>query len=110
MSGNFPESDWKTFKRIHAAALQRYSQRKLEDLAKVATAEARTPQERLLDAFNFAKRTQREMASIFDDYRRSTAFMQLFIMHSKKLIEPDEWSTLTEATRDSVKQITGIVR
>lgn len=110
MSGNMPESDWKTFKRIHAAALQRYSQRKLDALAKVAAAEAKTPQERLLDVFDFAKQTQKEMASVFDDYRRSTAFMQLVIMHSKKLIEPDEWSSLTEATRDSVKQITGILR
>lgn len=107
MSRDLPESDWKKFRLIHQAALQRFSQSKLDGLQKRAVSERKTPQERLLDIFVFARKTQNEMARIFDNPRRSTALVQLALMHAGKLIEPEEWEGLSENTRETVKVLAG---
>lgn len=105
MFSNLAEPDWKKFKIIHQAALQRYSQSRLDALKKLVETQGQSPQERLVDAFDFARQTQKEMSRIFDDCRRSRAFMQLALMRSENLIEPEEWNTLSEGTRESIKLI-----
>lgn len=74
-------------------------------MKKLVETQGQSPQERLVDAFDFARQTQKEMSRIFDDCRRSRAFMQLALMRSENLIEPEEWNTLSEGTRESIKLI-----
>lgn len=107
MFRDIPESDWKKFRLIHQSALQRFSQGRLNALQKLAESERKTPQERLLDVFEFARESQNEMARIFDNPRRSTALLQLALMHAGKLIEAEEWEGISENTREMVKVIAG---
>lgn len=107
MFRDIPEADWKKFRLIHQAALQRFSQSKLDALQKRAVSERKTSQERLLDIFEFARDSQNEMARIFDNPRRSTALVQLALMHAGKLIDAGEWEGLSEHTREMVKVIAG---
>ncbi|HSJ03640.1 MAG: hypothetical protein ACAI34_03785 [Verrucomicrobium sp.] len=109
MSRSLPESDWKKFRQIHAAALQRFSQQKLDHLAKLAAREGKTPQEKLLSTFEFAHKTQSEMAAIFDDMRRSTAFMYLLRMRAENLIAPEEWDSLSDETRKHITDLKGVL-
>lgn len=107
MFKDIPESDWKKFRLIHQAALQRFSQGRLDVLQKRAVSESKTPQERLLEIFEFARKTQNEMARIFDNPKRSTALVQLALMHAGKLIDAEEWEGLSEHTREMVKVLAG---
>ncbi|WP_172682551.1 hypothetical protein [Verrucomicrobium spinosum] len=103
MFRDIPESDWKKFWLIHQSALQRFSQGRLSALQKLAVAEGKNPQERLIDVFEFARQTQREMARMFDNPKRSTALMLLAQMHAEQLVEAEEWNGLSEEIREMVE-------
>lgn len=107
MFRDIPESDWKKFRLIHQSALQRFSQGRLNALQKLAESESKSPQERLLDVFEFARKSQKEMARIFDNPKRSTALMVLAQMQAEGLIEAEEWNGLSEFTQGAVTVIAG---
>jgi hypothetical protein len=108
MASHISESDWRQFKRVHDAVLQRFCARCLEELALAATATTGTAHERYLVAFELLQRRNKEMALAFDDFRRSTAVVQLAIMRRMHLLTDEDLSAFSAATQAHVHAIESI--
>ncbi len=108
MSSAIPESDWRRFKEVHAKLLERYCSGILEDVADAARDSEASAHDRYLKVYKLIKERDKQMARAFDDFRRSTAVMQLGIMRRMKLLTDDELSLFSEQTRTRVEGIASI--
>ena len=86
------ESDWKIFKKLRVIALERFSQGILDQSQAVCSKPSRTAHERYADLYDLIQMQNREMASMFDDSRRSTAVRRLQLMAMHKLLTDEELS------------------
>ncbi len=108
MSSHIPESDWRHFKRVHSELLERYCAGVLDELdASLKTADG-TAHDRYVRACKLLKNRDKDLARAFDDFRRSTAVMQLAIMRSMGLLTDEDLSVFSRQTQDQVRGITAI--
>ncbi len=77
MPFEIPESDWKIFRKLRKAALERFCKRVMEELVSICTNEYLTSHERYLAAWKLLKKRDKEVSLMFDDLRRSTMLQQL---------------------------------
>ena len=108
MSSDIPESDWRRFKEVHSKALERYCCRILEDVAAASREGEGTAYERYLKIFKLINQHNGQMANAFDDFRRSTAVMQLGIMRRMELLTDEELGQFSEETRIRVEGIASL--
>jgi len=106
MSAHIPESDWRLFKRVHGELLERYCARVLDELAASLKARDVTAHDRYVRAYKLLEERDEEMARAFDDFRRSTAVMQLAIMRSMGLLTDEDLNVFSEQTQVQVRGIT----
>ena len=109
MSSHIPESDWRHFKRVHSELLERYCARVLDELAASLQAREGTAHDRYIRAYKLLKDRDKDLARAFDDFRRSTAVMQLAIMRLMGLLTDEDLSAFSEQTQAQVRGITTIV-
>lgn len=99
------ESDWKVFRRLHAIALERFCERVLSELARLASDDSKTNHDRYLAVFKLVHERNAELADAFDNPRRSTAVQQLACIQSHELLTEEEISHFSPEIRDSVQSI-----
>jgi hypothetical protein len=109
MSSHIPESDWRHFKRVHNELLERYCARALDELAAHLKAGDGTAHDRYVRTYKLLKNRDEDLARAFDDFRRSTAVMQLAIMRAMRLLTDEDLSVFSEQTQDQVRGITSVV-
>ena len=102
---NFPEDDWKHFKKIQAAALDRLCARRLKELQQHCTATAGTNFERFEAALSTAKEGSYDYKRAFTDLRRSTAFLKLIQMVALDLLTAEELNGFSAQTRAKVAEV-----
>ncbi|MFO0950355.1 MAG: hypothetical protein U0835_04245 [Isosphaeraceae bacterium] len=105
MSREFPEADWKVFRRLHSVALARYFEAALAEVKREVEDESVPSQQRFDRLLKLLKNHDREVARLFDDLRRSTAFLQLFQIVAKGLLTDEELAALTPATREALRSL-----
>ena len=103
MTAHIPESDWKKFRRLREIALERFCDRTLQEIARLATDASSGAHQRYLTIYELMQRRDREMASAFNNPRRSRALQQLSTMHALGLLEVGELDVFTEETREAVE-------
>jgi len=108
MSSDIPESDWRRFKEVHNTLLERYCSRILEEVATLGRAAEGTAHDRSVKVYRLLQQRDKQMANAFDDFRRSTAVMQLGIMRRMKLLTDEELSMFSEPTRTCVENIASL--
>lgn len=108
MSLDIPESDWRRFKEVHAKLLERYCSRILEEVAATCQDTQGSAQDRYLKVYKLIKDGDKQLANPFDDFRRSTALMQLGIMRRMKLLTDEELSLFSEQIRVRVEGIASL--
>jgi hypothetical protein len=101
--GTISEADWKVLRRVHPLALERYCERVLAEIERVTHNSAQSAHQRYLDIFKIIEQRDREMASIFDDLKRSNALTMLARMRSVELVTENEFSSLSPETRSAIK-------
>jgi hypothetical protein len=104
MSYGSPESDWKIFRELSPVWLERYCAQVNEQLIKKLTHPNRGEHERYLDAYKFIHQKDKELGNAFNDFRRSTATMQIHIIHRLGVITQEELSRFSERTRKLVSE------
>jgi hypothetical protein len=107
MQRTIPEADWKRFRALHKAALERFSQRILSEVERVAADTERSAHERYLDIYKLLQRRDREMAETFDDPRRSMAVIQLMWIKALDLLTPEDLADFSAETREIVEHLSG---
>jgi len=97
------EADWKVLRRVHPLALERYCERVLAEIERVTGNSVQSAHQGYLEIFKIVEKHDHEMASIFDDLRRSNALTMLARMRSEGLLMADEFSGLSLETRGAIQ-------
>lgn len=90
MRGTISEPDWRIFRELHRIALGRLCERILAESRNAMEQPGKSAHERYLDLFELIRNRNHDVARAFDDFRRSTALLQLGIIHSMGLLTSDE--------------------
>jgi hypothetical protein len=101
------ETDWKVLRRVHPLALERYCERVLAEIEHVTHKSAQSTHQRYLDIFKIIEQRDREMASIFNDPKRSNALTMLARIRSDGLLTEDEFFSLSPETRSAIELLLG---
>ena len=108
MSSHIPESDWRRFREVHTKLLERYCSGILEEVAAASQSADGSAHDRYLKVYKLIQERDKQMANAFDDFRRSTAVMQLGIMRRMKLLTDEELDLFSEETRTRVEGIVSL--
>jgi hypothetical protein len=103
MERGIHESDWKLFRRLQPLALDRFCQRVLADVTRLAADSDTSNHERYLAVFRLLQRRDKELADAFNDPRRSTALIQLARIRFQELLTEEEFTCFSPETRASVQ-------
>ncbi len=103
MPGTIAEADWKVLRRVHPLALERYCERVLAEIVRVIHDSARSTHQRYLDIFKIIEQRDREMASIFNDPKRSNALTMLARIRGAELLTEDEFDSLSPEARSAIE-------
>lgn len=96
------EPEWRAFRALSEIALERFCERALSEMSRAASQKGETNHQRYLRVWRIMKTRDRELASTFNNPRRSDAVRQLADMRSLNLVTEEEMAMFAPATRNSV--------
>ena len=99
------ESDWKILRQLHPQALERFCEQILLEVEAIRSDGAKSSHQQYLAIHGIMQQRNEEMAQIFDNKRRSTAFNQLADMKFRGLLIEDEYSMFSRDTRQVVARL-----
>ncbi len=105
MAEQIPESDWRQFKQVRQECLEQFCQQTLDVLGGMARSIDGTAHERYLRAYRLLDKRDEAIARAFNDFRRSTAIMQLVVMRHMGLVTDEQLSGFSEQTQHVVRQL-----
>jgi hypothetical protein len=88
-------ADWKLFKTLRAIALERFCERVLADVTRIASDAAKTKHQRYLAIYRLIHERDAEINPIFDTMRRSTAVRQIVAFRLHDLVTAEELRQLS---------------
>lgn len=101
------ESDWKVFRQLHPVALERFCRQVLEESERLHADTSQSAYERYLALHQFFKKSDKDVARLFDDFRRSTALRQLAAIKQAGLLTEQEFARFSEETQTLMAVILG---
>jgi hypothetical protein len=101
------EPDWKVLRRVHPLALERFCESVLAEIDRVSRDGTKSRHARYLQIFRIIKQSDREIARLFDNPRRSHALTMLAQIRSQGLLTEDEFSSLSPETRAAIQMLLG---
>jgi hypothetical protein len=99
MVGGIPEKDWRIFRELHAVWLNRYCAEVNDAIRHVLSDGRLTSHERYLKIYKLIHQKGRKIGYAFNDFRRSTATMQLCIIRNLGVVTEEEFTRFSESTR-----------
>ncbi len=99
------ETDWKVLRRVHPLALERFCERVLAEIDRVSRDGSKSCHARYLQIFRIIKQSDREIARLFDNPRRSHALTMLAQIRSHGLLTEDEFFRLSPETRGVIQML-----
>jgi DNA helicase IV len=106
MNREIPERDWKVWRALRDEALQRFCQETLDELAGFARGDG-TAHERYLEMYKRMQKRNDELAEIFDNPRRSVAYMQIAFAVRRRALDKSELSRFTDETQQVLSLMRG---
>ena len=108
MSRPISERDWKVFREVRETALARFCEKILIEAQSEIERSGRSAHDRYRGLFQHLQKRDDDIRRAFDGFRRSTAVMQLGIMHSMDLLTTDELSRFSPETRQELEVLASI--
>ena len=105
MAREIKESDWRVFRQLHGIALERFSQRVLEEVRLAATDAKADYHGCYLKVYELIRNRDKTMALAFNDPKRSMAIIQLANIIEEGLLTDDELKQFSAETREAVEVI-----
>jgi hypothetical protein len=100
------ESDWKTFRRLHSVALERYCRRVLDEVRVAAKCKG-DYHDCYRTVYRLIRERDKTLAITFDDPRRSTALILLANMIAEELLTEEELKQFSLETQECIEAIRG---
>lgn len=104
------ESDWKIFRQLHKVALERFCQSVLNESELLQRDSTRSAYERYIALYQLFHKHNKEVARLFDDFRRSTAVLQLAAIKEQGLLTDEEFARFSQETQNRVEMLLSIGR
>ena len=105
MDRGIHEPDWKVFRQLQPLALDRFCQRVLAEVGRLAADANKSHHERYLAVFKLLQGRDKELADAFNDPRRSTALVQLARIQFHELLSAEEFARFSPQTQASVETL-----
>src|SRR5258708_39825662 len=105
MTVEIKESDWKLFRQLHKAALERFCERVLKEVRSAAANDGDSYHDRYLEVFALIRDRDKAIASMFNDGRRSNALILLANIKQAALRTPSPFAHITAGTRHAITTI-----
>jgi hypothetical protein len=99
MSQGIPEADWKIFRELREVWLERYCTKVNEQTQRLLSKPGMSSHDRYLKAYRFIHDSDKKLGSAFNDFRRSTATLQIHIINNLGVITEQELGRFSESTR-----------
>ena len=100
VSHGVPESDWKVFRELREAALQRFCKRVLDEVPRIAHDRALNHHDRYGE--------DKQLAHAFDNASRSRMIDQLVMIHALDLLSPSDLERFTPETRSRLERLANV--
>ena len=100
MSGGIPERDWRVFRELHPVWLERYCQQVNSEVLGHLSDERLSAYDRYLKVYKFIVGRDRKLGEAFNDFRRSTAVIQIRIIRLLGVIKDEELARFSDSTRE----------
>ena len=100
---DIPERDWRVFRELQKVALERFCERVLREIDRIASSEDKSWHQRYGTVFGLIERKDAVLARAFDGPRRSRAMLQLVAIHSESLITQEELERFTPDTQERLR-------
>jgi hypothetical protein len=100
-----PETDWKKLRALKTRALNDACARILDAIAQLVQKRDGREHEVYLALWELLQKQDELIASLFDDFKRSTAFYKLAAWQQHGLVSESDLALFTEATQAMVKAI-----
>ena len=97
------ESDWKILREIKTVALDRYCQKVLDEIARLAASDDGSVHKRYLELWNLLRGRDKDLGLAFDDLRRSNAWLRLAAMRRLDMLTEEEFQRFGPETRAAVE-------
>jgi hypothetical protein len=101
-----PEHDWKAWRKLSAEARERFCGRVLDEVGSFRTASG-SAYSRYLDLFRHLRARDDEVAEVFNDQRRSNAYLQIAAAVRSQIVHREEltvFSAETQALLESLQR------
>jgi hypothetical protein len=96
------ESDWKLFRQYHPIAVDRFCQRILKDAEAIVSRGDDANHKRYLELYKLVTQKDQDVGRLFNDFRRSTALIQLTLIVSESLLTEEEIAQFSPETQTSI--------
>ncbi len=103
MGREIKETDWKIFREIRAKALERFCERILSEVGRLAAITDQSSHQRYLAVYKLIKEQDGQLADMFNNPRRSVALFQLAGMRFRDLLTEEEFACFSPETRSTVQ-------
>ena len=103
MSGGIPEADWKIFRQLHEVWLERYCAKVNDGLKRLLSQPGLSSHERYLKIYRLIQDKDKELGFAFNDFRRSTATLQIRRIKSLGVISNEELARFSEPTQGFIR-------
>ena len=103
MAGDFREPDWKRLRRLQPLALERFCQRVLDEISRLAADAGQGSHERYRAVYRLLQDRDERLADAFDNPRRSAALVQLARIRAEGLLSEEEFAGFSPETRAAVR-------
>jgi hypothetical protein len=107
MPPDISEPDWKVLRRVHPLALERFCGRVVGEVERIMHNGTLSQRERYMEIFKLMRRRDSDIARLFDDPKRSRALIMLTHMRSEGVLTDEEFSSLSQQTRNAVHMLIG---
>jgi hypothetical protein len=100
-----PERDWKAWRKLSAEALERFCARILDEAASVRESSG-SARERYHELFRLLRERDDDIATVFDDQRRSNAYFQLAAALRIGIVSREDLTVFSEETQALMDRLT----
>ncbi len=104
------ESDWRILRQVHKAALDRFCDKALHELERIASDRSKSSHQKYLDVWTNLHQRDKEIAKFFDPLKRSNAFLMIATLKHQGLMTDEELARFGPETRETVDVILGVAR
>ena len=106
MPESMREADWQVFRELRVVALERFCERVLVEVGRIASERGKSYHERYLDIYQLLQTEDKDLERAFNDPRRSVALLQLLGIQALGLLTDDEIARFGPEPRAFLKSLT----